>query len=447
MELRKVVTVFLEYNGLILILKRSGRVGTFKGKWAGVSGYIEGNEDPSSRALIEIQEEVGLNAREVHLAVKGKLLLVPDKEKNVLWVVYPYLFKADKPSITVNWENEEYRWIKPEEIDLYETVPMLRQALMRVKFDARLPPSPDVARKLWEIASDRKRGARQLAVEAAQTLRLAADACELGAPEECLRRLEETAERLRNLKPSMCSIANIIDLLCSRILRLKATSLASLKISVAREVEEAVKGLELSSKKAVREACRNIGDGYTVLTHSNSSMVIETFKQVASEGRRMRVVVSESRPLCEGREVAAELSTVGVPVTLITDAAVGHFITEADMVLVGADSVLADGSLVNKVGTYLIALAAKDKGIPFYAVCEFSKFDVRNYLGEEPILEERDPSDVLDSFPPSMTVRNLYFDITPPSLISGIITEDGVVEPASVPRYMEKLLQRHLLEP
>jgi len=444
MELRKVVTAFLEHEGRILILKRSDKVGSYKGKWAGVSGYVERDEDPMSRVLLEIGEELGLTSQKVHLAEKGKLMLIPDEELGVLWIVYPYLFKAEKPTIKIDWEHDEFQWIKPSEIDLYETVPMLKQTLKRViDVNPQPIPSSQVTGKLNEIAADRRLGARQLVIEAIRTLKLAAETCEANSVEECLTYLEETANKLVNIKPSMASFSNAIDTLYHRAAKFKTSNLASLKAFVTHEAEQIIRGLEESSIKAVEEASKQINDGYTVLTYSRSSTVLEVLRQTTLKGKKISAIVSESRPLYEGRQLAEELSTMGIPVTFITDSALGHFMSGVDMVLVGADSILGDGSIVNKMGTYLVALAAKDKGIPFYSVCELSKFNVRNYLGEEPVLEEKEPSEVLDTPLAGVTVRNVYFDVTPAKLVSAIITEEGIITPENVPQYMEKILQQY----
>lgn len=126
---RHVVTCFLECQGRILLLKRSQRVGSFRGRWAAVSGYIETN--PDEQSLIEIKEETGMSGRDVHLIRKGEALAAEDE--GYLWVVHPYLFRInDKSKIKTDWEHCDLRWINPDRLGEYETVPMLREALARV---------------------------------------------------------------------------------------------------------------------------------------------------------------------------------------------------------------------------------------------------------------------------------------------------------------------------
>ena len=128
---KQVVTCFLESGGEILLLRRSGQVGSYQGRWAGVSGYIE--KAPDEQALVEIEEEAGLCGEDLKLIKRGKPLSVEDEELGVRWVVHPYLFRIkDRGKIKIDWEHKEIRWINPKDIDNYQTVPMLKETLARV---------------------------------------------------------------------------------------------------------------------------------------------------------------------------------------------------------------------------------------------------------------------------------------------------------------------------
>jgi len=124
-----VITVFLEHDKKILILKRSQKVKTMKTKWGGISGYIE-HEEPVKRALKEIEEEAGLSNKNVTLLRIGEPLeAVQSNEPEIIWIVHPYLFSSNTDQIRIDWEHDEYRWINPEEMKNYETVPRLGDAL------------------------------------------------------------------------------------------------------------------------------------------------------------------------------------------------------------------------------------------------------------------------------------------------------------------------------
>jgi 8-oxo-dGTP pyrophosphatase MutT (NUDIX family) len=128
---RKVVTCFLESDGEILILRRSGQVSTYQERWAGVSGYIE--TSANEQALTEIEEEAGLSQEDFQLIKRGDPLTIKDEKLGVRWLVHPYLFHIkDRNKIKIDWEHKEVRWIKPQEIGNYQTVPMLPETLARV---------------------------------------------------------------------------------------------------------------------------------------------------------------------------------------------------------------------------------------------------------------------------------------------------------------------------
>ena len=128
---KRVVTCFLESENQILILRRSEQVGSYQGRWAGVSGYIENTAD--EQALIEIEEETSLGVEDIELIKKGEPLHIEDEKLGVEWVVHPYLFHIkDRDKIKIDWEHKELKWIEPEDIDNYETVPRLRETLEQV---------------------------------------------------------------------------------------------------------------------------------------------------------------------------------------------------------------------------------------------------------------------------------------------------------------------------
>ncbi len=128
---KQVVTCFLESDGEILILRRSQQVGSYQGRWAGVSGYIETTAD--EQALVEIEEETSLCGEDRKLVKRGRPLLIEDEKLGVKWMVHPYLFHIkDQGKIKIDWEHKEMKWIAPKDIDKYQTVPMLKETLARV---------------------------------------------------------------------------------------------------------------------------------------------------------------------------------------------------------------------------------------------------------------------------------------------------------------------------
>ena len=128
----KIVTSFLTSQEKYLILKRSENVKSMRGLWGGVSRIIEGNEEPLERAKIEIFEETGVGENDIALARTASQMQVSSQYSNHGWVIHPFLFTVKESQIKLNWENSEYRWIGPDEIPKYKTVPSLDKVLARL---------------------------------------------------------------------------------------------------------------------------------------------------------------------------------------------------------------------------------------------------------------------------------------------------------------------------
>lgn len=130
---KQAVTVFLESEGEILILLRSQHVGTYQGKWGGVSGSVDEDMTPDEQALLEIEEETGLSREDFELTRKGEPLLIDDIVLGVRKVVHPYLFHVkDRNKVKIDWEHKQMRWIEPGDMDNYETMPKLKETLAQV---------------------------------------------------------------------------------------------------------------------------------------------------------------------------------------------------------------------------------------------------------------------------------------------------------------------------
>ena len=133
MRSTKIVTSFITDNDKLLILKRSNKVKSMKGLWAGVSGIIEKNEEPLKRAKIEIFEEIGIKEDKITLVKSAEEMRVNSPQyENHEWEIFPFLFEAKNPTIKLNWENSEFRWIKIDELKNYETVPSLDKVLFNL---------------------------------------------------------------------------------------------------------------------------------------------------------------------------------------------------------------------------------------------------------------------------------------------------------------------------
>ena len=133
MRATKIVTSFIQDEQKLLILRRSNKVKTMKGLWAGISGIIEKNEAPLTRAKIEIYEEIGISEDKIRLVKNAaKLRIHSPQYENHEWEIFPFLFEAKNPDIKLNWENSEYKWITIDELKNYNTVPSLEKVLQNL---------------------------------------------------------------------------------------------------------------------------------------------------------------------------------------------------------------------------------------------------------------------------------------------------------------------------
>lgn len=217
----------------------------------------------------------------------------------------------------------------------------------------------------------------------------------------------------------------------SPLLKLASAAMTAARESVdaANVLEEAARAaalfVEVSTRAAAATAANGalvISEGSRILTHSRSSTLFEAFVKAKRDGRHFSIVVTESRPLLEGRTLAEALAREGVPVTLVADAAAALAMEEVDCVIVGADTVTPE-FLVNKIGTRMIALAALERNLPIHALCDTSKFVREVYSAQA--CEMSESAEVWPNPPSGVRVINRYFEPTPLAHFTSIITEDG----------------------
>ncbi|MEJ2344965.1 MAG: translation initiation factor eIF-2B [Gammaproteobacteria bacterium] len=278
------------------------------------------------------------------------------------------------------------------------------------------------------VGADREQGASELAREC---LRIAADSAEqepAADTGELLALLARRAQRLESARPSMAPVQNLVRTWSETLPELSGRTLAEARATAAARARGLIEQSLAAVDSVAEQVLQLLGEGTTVITHSLSSTLTRALTQAGR--RRIHVVLTESRPLCEGYILARRLAAAGVRATLITDAQLGLWMERADLAVTGADTVLADGAVVNKAGTYLLALAARDRNVPFYVCCE--TFKRRRGKVEAPDLEEMDASELGAPGVPGVTVRNIYFDVTPARLVSGWVHENGVSRPPAV---------------
>lgn len=273
--------------------------------------------------------------------------------------------------------------------------------------------------EIAEIRGDRQHGASELARRCLAILTEAARTLPVQDVMALRERLQTLACELAKTRPSMAPLQNLLRRWREELTFDTALDLATARALAARQAEALITASRQAVTDCAAQAAQLLGPGRTIMTHSLSSTVLQVCWLLRDQG--LQVIATESRPLTEGRLLAGKLSDWGIPTVYITDAQMGLFVAHADVVLVGADSVLADGAVVNKAGTYPLALAACDQSIPFYVCCESFKWRRTGELLPE--LEEMAVDELGAPEWPGVTVRNVYFDITPARLISAWISE------------------------
>lgn len=411
MHERDVVTVFLREGAEVLLLRRSDAVGSYPGRWGGVAGHVE--DSPEASARREIREETGMTDAAVSLVRSGEPFEVVDEEAAIAWTVHPFLFDARTRAVRTNWETAAAVWVHPTAILHRETVPELWTSYDRVR------------PRLTTVESDSVHGAAYISLRALEVLRdEAAVRMEAAADSEGpvadrsddWTALRDLGLRLRDARPGMAVVANRVN---------EVMAAAATDGTPPALYRAAVAGIERATDAdaAAAGVAADLIDGRAVFTLSRSG----TVRAAIERSDPSRVLVAVSEPGGEGREVAATLADAGEKVTLTSDANVPAAVEAADVVLVGADSVLPSGDVVNKVGTRAAMLAARAVGTETLVVCAAAK--VR--ADDDVELEPGDPTALYDG-PAQFSVSNPIFERTTGELVDGIATERGRLDPDDV---------------
>lgn len=291
------------------------------------------------------------------------------------------------------------------------------------------------------------RGAPALGVTAAMALAVAALNSRAKSREALLRELKRAEKIIRRTRPTAVNLFVGLD----RVMRvaLKTSGdVQRVRNAVVREAQKIANEDIETNKRMGRNGARLIKDGATVLTHCNAGALacvdygtaLGVIRAAKERGKRVKVIATETRPLCQGARLTAwELKREGIPVTVITDSMVAHVLDRGlvDAVFVGADRIAANGDVANKIGTYSIAVLAKEHRVPFYVVAPITTIDLSTPTGKKIPIEHRASREVefiggKRLVPKGVKTLNPAFDVTPARLVAAIVTERGVVKPDKV---------------
>ncbi len=331
---------------------------------------------------------------------------------------------------TVFWENNELK--------------MIDQRRLPAHFELRsYRGHQEVARAITEMVV---RGAPAIGAAAAFGLALAGFESKAAASADLLADLQSAASALKDARPTAVNLAWAVDRLMRNAYSVKGSA-DDLRQAVLDDAQKlADEDVEINKRMAEYGAAL-INDGDTIIHHCNTGALatvdwgtaLGAIRTAHEQGKKIHVLVDETRPRLQGARLTAwELEQYGIPYEIISDNMSGYFLKagKAQKVFFGADRVAANGDVANKIGTYMLALAAHDNGVPAYSVVPTSTIDLSLARGDLIPIEERNPNEVLDIqfqgepvAPKNAKARNPAFDVTPNRLISGIVTENGVVYP------------------
>ena len=298
----------------------------------------------------------------------------------------------------------------------------------------------DVVETADDIAEMEIRGAATIARAAARALRTQAVESDASDVETLRGELKAAARRLYATRPTAVSLPNALRYVLERATGEDPEQLQHAVVQATRQFE---RRLESAQTDLGRVGANRLRDGDTIMTHCHSTDVLSMVEAACEQGLDLSAVVKETRPREQGRITADELDDMGVPVTYIVDSAAHRYLDDVDHVCVGADSIAADGTVVNKIGTNGLAVSARERGVEVVVAAQTLKLDPATLSGHTVDIEHREETEIIDDAERAalgdIEVRNPAFDATPPRYVDAIITEEGQFPPESIVTLMRDL--------
>lgn len=289
------------------------------------------------------------------------------------------------------------------------------------------------------------RGAPAIGASAAFGLALAAQQSQSDNLPSLLSDLQNASEILKASRPTAVNLAWAVDKLMEIVTNGKFESCDVLRETLLAEAQKIADDDVEINKRMGANGATLIEDGFTIMHHCNTGALatvdygtaLGVIRAAHEQGKKFHVLLDETRPRLQGSRLSAwELERLGVSYEIIPDTASGYYMQkgEVNLVLVGADRIASNGDVANKIGTYQVAVLAKENGVPFYSVAPTSTIDLSLQSGQEIPIEQRDPSEVRAPYgnqlvPDHFKARNPAFDVTPSRYVAGIVTENGIARP------------------
>ncbi len=269
-------------------------------------------------------------------------------------------------------------------------------------------------------------GARNIAIYGLDTISILVQRKTWKTKSKMLSDIEKAINLLKSARPTEPGLRNSLNLVLQ--VAKSGESVDEIRKGVLETIEKTKTSISGSLEKIIEVGVKRIPEG-VVFTHCHSSTVTSILKAAWDQGKRFRVINTETRPRFQGRITARELAKHGIPVTHVVDSAARFYMNDADLLLVGGDAVTADGFLINKIGTSQIMLAAREARTMTASAVETFKFDPETLSGNWEPIEMRDPKEVWKNPPKGVKILNPAFDMTPPEFIDFMITDMGIIHP------------------
>ncbi len=255
--------------------------------------------------------------------------------------------------------------------------------------------------------------------------------------DDFITKINEASNTIRNTRPTEPALQNGLKKIHYDLSFNKSEGTEKLKEVLHISAHDYIGLLKSTKKKIIEFGSSLIQDGYTVMTHCHSSLSSGTIIKAFEDGKEIKAIATETRPRYQGRKTALELTNAGIPTTLVVDSAMRWVMRHynVDIIIIGMDAVTSLGTVINKIGSRLLALAAKESDVPLFVSGSLLKFDSDTLFGKRTEIEQRDIIEIAKDWelkPENLKIMNPAFESVSRDYIDGLITEQGIFAPELV---------------
>ncbi len=295
-----------------------------------------------------------------------------------------------------------------------------------------------------KIKSLEIQGASNIAISAIDFLSNYAKRLKCENIEVCFKELYKAQVILIDTRPTEPAMKNGLKFIMNKLEQEKESIITEYISDIIEKYKNLYYDMIQNSKKRIAEiGSRRIPSSsqkFNVMTHCHSSLVTGILLEAKKQGKDFKVINTETQPRLQGRKTAIRLLNAGIEVIHVVDSAmrwaVRHY--QVDLILIGADSITSEGTIINKIGSRLLALVAHEEHVPFYVASPLLKYNPETNLGLLETIEMRDPQEIWENPPKGIEILNPAFETVSRRYIDGLITEAGIFASSHVPNYFAK---------